>query len=83
MRDLRDVETREALFDGDWEDGRPKRWPTLQLRIRGRAFDVYCEHPSDVTLDGYGIPVVSGRTADRAELQRGWMVQTASDHAPA
>lgn len=55
-----------------FEDGRPKAWPTLQLRIRGRAFDVYCEHPSDVTLDGIGIPVINGRTVSADDLKRGW-----------
>ena len=71
--DLRLAELSDTLFAGEWNDGRPKRWPTLQLRIRGRAFDVYCEHPTDVTLDGYGIPVVQGHTATRDELSRGWV----------
>ena len=71
----------KTLFSGAWEDGRPKRWPTLQLRIRGRWFDVYCECPSDVTLDGYGIPVVCGRTATREELERGW-VSVIDDQSP-
>jgi len=61
------------LFSGSWDDGRPKRWPTLQLRVRGRWFDVYCDHHTDVTLDGYGVPVVNGQTASRADLARGWM----------
>ena len=55
-----------------FDDGRPKCWPTLQLRIRGRAFDVYCEDPSDVTLDGVGIPVINGRTVSGEDLKRGW-----------
>jgi hypothetical protein len=55
-----------------WDDGHPKGWPTLQLRVRGRPFDVYCEDPSDVTLDGIGIPVVSGYTVSREHLKRGW-----------
>ena len=46
----------------------------MQLRVRGRGFDIYCEDATDVTLDGYGIPVVRGRTADREELRRGFMV---------
>jgi hypothetical protein len=62
-----------SLFDGVWDDGRPKGWPTLQLRVRGQAFDVYCDHPSDVTLDGYGIPVVCGHTATRGDLRNGWI----------
>ncbi len=74
---MRDLETVEHLFGGVWEDGRPKGWPTLQLRVRGQAFDVYCEDPTDVTLDGYGIPVLSGRTASREELRRGWMASGA------
>jgi hypothetical protein len=76
-----DLDQLEAsLFDGAWDDGRPKRWPTLQLRVRGQAFDVYCDHPSDVTLDGYGIPVVCGRTATRDELRNGWV--SALSHRP-
>ena len=55
-----------------WEDGRPKHWPCLQLRVRGRPFDVYCEHSSDVTLDGVGIPVVNGHTVTQEDLKRGW-----------
>ena len=63
----------EGLADPEhWEDGRPKGWPTLQLRVRGRPFDIYCEHSSDVTLDGIGIPVVNGRTVGRQDLARGW-----------
>lgn len=73
MRDIESIESVEGLFSGRWGDGRPKGWPTLQLRVRGRPFDVYCEDRSDVTLDGYGIPVVSGRTAGREDLRRGWM----------
>jgi hypothetical protein len=61
------------VFTGQWEDGRPKRWPTMQLRVRGCAFDVYCDHPTDVTLDGYGIPVVNGVTASPEQLAQGWM----------
>jgi hypothetical protein len=57
---------------GRFEDGRPKGWPTLQLRIRGRPFDIYCEDPSDVTLDGMGIPVINGHTVSREDLRRGW-----------
>lgn len=57
-----------------WEEGRPQRRPTLALRIRGRAFDVYCEAPTDVTLDGIGIPVVNGHTVGRVDLRRGWFV---------
>lgn len=63
-----------AFFSGTWEDGRPRCWPTLQLRIRGRPFDVYCDHPTDVTLDGLGLPVVAGRTATKQDLRRGWLV---------
>jgi len=55
-----------------WEDGRPKGWPTLQLRVRGKPFDIYCQHSSDVTLDGVGIPVINGQTASREDLARGW-----------
>ena len=55
-----------------FEDGRPKCWPTMQLRIRGKAFDVYCEDPSDVTLDGIGVPVINGHTVAREDLKRGW-----------
>jgi hypothetical protein len=55
-----------------WEDGRPTRWPTLQLRVRGKPFDVYCEHASDVTLDGMGIPVINGHTVTGEDLKRGW-----------
>ena len=73
MSKLELSELSHSLFSGEWEDGRPKRWPTLQLRIRGRAFDVYCDHPSDVTLDGYGIPVVCGQSATRRDLARGWI----------
>ncbi len=62
-----------SLYSGCWDDGRPKRWPTLQLRVRGRMFDVYCADRTDVTLDGYGIPVVNGRTASRSDLAQGWM----------
>ncbi len=63
----------ETLADDEhWEDGRPKGWPTMQLRVRGKPFDIYCEHSSDVTLDGIGIPVVNGRTVGRADLARGW-----------
>ncbi len=63
----------ETLADDEhWEDGRPKGWPTLQLRVRGKPFDIYCEHSSDVTLDGIGIPVVNGRTVGRQDLARGW-----------
>jgi hypothetical protein len=55
-----------------WQDGRPKGWPTLQLRIRARPFDIYCEHPTDVTLDGRGIPVINGHTVGPEDLARGW-----------
>lgn len=55
-----------------FDDGRPKEWPTMQLRIRGKPFDVYCEDPSDVTLDGIGIPVINGHTVAREDLRRGW-----------
>jgi len=44
----------------------------LQLRVRGKPFDVYCEDRSDVTLDGIGIPVVNGHTVGREDLRRGW-----------
>lgn len=64
----------EELFVGEWDDGRPKHWPTMQLKVRGKPFDIYCEHRTDVTLDGRGIPVVNGRTASTAELAQGWMV---------
>lgn len=74
MSEIEFVELAETLFQGQWADGRPKRWPTLQLRIRGAAFDIYCDDPSDVTLDAYGVPVVSGRTATRTHLKQGWMV---------
>ena len=73
MRDIYSIETIDDLFAGHWEDGRPRRWPTLQLRVRGRPFDVYCDDPTDVTLDGYGVPVVCGRTAGRDDLDRGWI----------
>ena len=73
MRHIESFECSDDLFAGSWADGRPKRWPTLQLRVRGCPFDVYCEHPTDVTLDGYGIPVVDGHTATRGDLRRGWM----------
>ena len=63
----------EALAgDQHWEDGRPKGWPTMQLRVRGKPFDIYCEHSSDVTLDGIGIPVINGHTVSREDLRRGW-----------
>jgi hypothetical protein len=65
--------TMSAVFAGSWEDGRPKRWPTMQLRVRNRPFDIYCEDPTDVTLDGYGIPVLNGMTASRQHLDQGWM----------
>jgi hypothetical protein len=68
----------DTAFSGVWEDGRPKSWPTLQLRIRGRPFDVYCDHPTDVTLDGLGLPVVAGRTATKNDLRRGWLVASTS-----
>jgi hypothetical protein len=55
-----------------WADGRPKGWPTLQLRVRARPFDIYCQHPTDVTLDGRGIPVVNGHTVGPEDLARGW-----------
>ena len=74
MRHIDDTKVRESLFDGCWEDGRPKRWPTLQLRVRGRPFDVYCEDRTDVTLDSFGIPVVAGRTATAEDLALGWIV---------
>lgn len=64
-----------ARVDGSadrFEDGRPKQWPTLQLRVRGKPFDVYCEDRSDVTLDGIGIPVVNGHTVGKEDLRRGW-----------
>jgi hypothetical protein len=73
MRDADLAQTTAPLFTGRWEDGRPKGWPTLQLRVRGRPFDVYCDHPSDVTLDGYGIPVVAGLVASKQHLAQGWM----------
>jgi hypothetical protein len=73
MSDIELDALSDSIFVGTWEDGRPKRWPTLQLRVRGRAFDVYCEDRTDVTLDGYGVPVVCGRTATRGDLRRGWM----------
>jgi hypothetical protein len=62
-----------ALSADCWPDGRPKGWPTVQLRIRGRPFDVYCDHYTDVTLDGRGVPVVCGRTVEPADLRRGWI----------
>ncbi len=74
-RDARSA-TRER-----WEDGRPKGWPTLQLRVRGKPFDIYCEHPSDVTLDGMGIPVINGQTAGRESLRCGWFDSTLAAHA--
>lgn len=74
MSDGELAQLEEELFVGEWADGRPKQWPTVQLRIRGKAFDVYCEHRTDVTLDGRGIPVVHGRTATKPELAQGWMV---------
>jgi hypothetical protein len=73
MRRIDQNETAEALFTGRWDDGRPKEWPTSQLRVRGRPFDVYCDDPSDVTLDGFGIPVVRGVTANHQHLSQGWM----------
>jgi hypothetical protein len=69
-RALEDVDPRGAV--GRFDDGRPIEWPTLQLRVRGRPFDVYCEDPGDVTLDGIGIPVVNGHTVSRDDLRRGW-----------
>lgn len=66
------LEHLESGTSDRWEDLRPKRWPTLQLRVRGRQFDVYCDHRTDVTLDGYGLPVVSGYTVSAADLRRGW-----------
>jgi hypothetical protein len=71
------VDATEGWFTGAWDDGRPKEWPTIQLRIRGRPFDVYCQDPTDVTLDAFGIPVVCGRTASRTDLKRGWLVAPA------
>jgi hypothetical protein len=44
----------------------------MQLRVRGHSFDVYCDHATDVTLDGYGMPVVHGHTVSTADLTRGW-----------
>jgi hypothetical protein len=76
MSDIELEALSDNIFAGTWEDGRPKRWPTLQLRVRGRAFDVYCEDRTDVTLDGYGVPVACGRTATREDLRRGWMSAT-------
>lgn len=73
MSEIETAGLAQALFAGEWDDGRPKRWPTMQLRVRGRAFDVYCDHPTDVTLDGYGIPVVCGHVATKQDLRRGWM----------
>ncbi len=73
MPEVEFLELARTLFGGEWEDGRPKRWPTLQLRVRGASFDIYCEDPTDVTLDAFGIPVVGGRTATRYELKQGWM----------
>jgi hypothetical protein len=67
------LDDESTLFKGSWDDGRPKSWPTVQLRVRGRAFDIYCTDPTDVTLDGYGIPVVEGLTVSPAELSQGWM----------
>jgi hypothetical protein len=72
MRSRRRIGAASGELVERFEDGRPKRWPTLQLRVRGKPFDVYCEHSSDVTLDGIGIPVVSGRTVSREDLARGW-----------
>jgi hypothetical protein len=60
------------VFSGFWEDGRPKSWPTVQVRVRGRPFDIYCDDRTDVTLDGKGLPVVCGVTVSREELSRGW-----------
>ena len=74
MRHTDDTRVLGSLFGGCWDDGRPKRWPTLQLRVRGRPFDVYCEDRSDVTLDAFGIPVVAGHTATAEELTLGWIV---------
>ena len=74
VSDIEFFELAESLFQDEWEDGRPKRWPTLQLRVRGAAFDIYCADPTDVTLDAYGVPVVCGCTATRAQLKQGWMV---------
>jgi hypothetical protein len=73
MPEVEFLELAQSLFLGEWEDGRPKRWPTLQLRIRGAGFDIYCEDRTDVTLDAFGVPVVGARTATRAELKQGWM----------
>ncbi len=73
MNEIESAGSDQELFAGEWDDGRPKRWPTMQLRVRGRAFDVYCDHPTDVTLDGYGLPVVCGHVASKHDLRRGWM----------
>ena len=73
MSEIESVGSDQGLFAGEWDDGRPKRWPTMQLRVRGRGFDVYCDHPTDVTLDGYGVPVVCGHVASKQDLGRGWM----------
>jgi hypothetical protein len=66
------LEHLESGSSERWEDLRPKGWPTMQLRVRGHSFDVYCDHATDVTLDGYGMPVVHGHTVSTADLTRGW-----------
>ncbi|MGI8713546.1 MAG: hypothetical protein ACR2NR_10265 [Solirubrobacteraceae bacterium] len=66
------LEQLECGSTDRWEDLRPKRWPTMQLRVRGRRFDIYCGHVTDVTLDARGLPVVAGLTVDADDLRRGW-----------